>query len=702
MTLNYLHFKSRIICSLFLAILLTSCGERETKQTSNNYTEDNDSITYWIEQSSNPNLDPEEQEEFLAKAYLEVRARSEDSTATETLSKISLAYLKRRDSVKFRQTNRETMEFAMNFNDSVNLAEAHWDIATFFKRYSIPDSAFFHYGEAHKIFKEINDDLLSGRMLYNMAAVQANIKDYIGSEINSIKAIEILKPIKANRYLSYCYNNLAIVTKDLEEYQRALEYYNESLKYAESVDNKVDILRTYQNNVGTLYQKKGDHLEAIKYFRQALQDDEALIYEKPEEYARILNNLSFSKLKLLDTLGIENQFYRALEIRDSLGSYEGLSSSHYSIATFKLLQKDTVTAYDHAQQAVYYSKRSANNDRLLLTYQLLPKIDPANATKYAEAYIGLNDSLQMQERKIRDKFARIQFETDEFIEQNRLLAQQRQMWIGIAMGLLLLAISIFIIIYQRTKNQKLRFEQQQQEANQEIFDLMLSTSQKVEEGKHDEQKRISEELHDGVLGQMNGIRMVLLGLNKKTDDASINMRSDAIEKLQNVQEEIRTISHELSDAAYQKFHNFIISIRDLVDSVSQAAQIEAEFTYDHDTAWDELSGEIKINLYRVVQEGLQNCVKYSQASLIKLNFDADESELKITLEDDGVGFDSKKVKKGIGHKNITSRMSKIGGSWKVTSAPGKGTKININVPYRWTVKERLPDEDHVLEKETLE
>ena len=231
---------------------------------------------------------------------------------------------------------------------------------------------------------------------------------------------------------------------------------------------------------------------------------------------------------------------------------------------------------------------------------------------------------------------------------------------------------------------------------------MLSTSQKVEEGKHDEQKRISEELHDGVLGQMNGIRMVLLGLNKKTDESSVGMRSEAIEKLQNVQEEIRTISHELSDAAYQKFHNFIISIRDLVQSVSEASHIEAEFTYDHDTTWDELSGEIKINLYRVVQEGLQNCVKYSKAKLIKLNFGADDSELSITLEDDGVGFDSRKVKKGIGHKNINSRMEKIGGSWEVISAPGKGTKLNINVPYRWIKKEQHVDKDPVLEKETLD
>ena len=691
--------------SIFLCLLLigfVQCGQKDSNAQNPSVTYLNDSIAIWLEKSNDPKLSEEEQQEWLNKAHTEVRNRQDDSLKTEYLSKISLAYLKRKDSLNFRKTSRETMALSMKIGDSVNLAESHWDMATFFKNYSIPDSAYYHYGEAHQIFNLLNNDLFSGRMLYNMATIQSGIKDQIGSEINTIKAIELLKPLNADRYLNYCYNNLAIVSKDLGEYERAYEYYTESLNYAENVETSGSLLKAYQNNIGNLYSVQGLYEEAIKYYQLALKGDESLISNDPRAFARTLNNLADSRIKLLDTVGVEDQLYQAFKIRDSINDIEGLSSSHYTMADYFLFKNDTVLAFENAEQALFFSKSSNNNDRLLKTYQLLPRIDPANATKYAEAYIDLNDSLQMAERRIRDKFARIQFETDEFIEQNRLLAQQRQMWIGIAAGLLLLAVSIFIIIYQRTKNQKLQFEKQQQEANQEIFDLMLSTSQKVEEGKHDEQKRISEELHDGVLGQMNGIRMVLLGLNKKTDDNSIGMRSEAIEKLQNVQEEIRTISHELSDAAYQKFHNFIISIRDLVQSVSEASQIEAEFTYDHDTTWDELSGEIKINLYRVVQEGLQNCVKYSKAKLIKLNFGADDSELRITLEDDGVGFDSRKVKKGIGHKNINSRMGKIGGSWEVISAPGEGTKLNINVPYRWIKKEKRVEEDPVLEKETLD
>ncbi len=691
--------KGLLLVSLFLTMAIACQSEKSEDITA--MTEEQDSILSWIERAKNSDLPANIRQKWLEKALDEASDLSEDSLKTEIYSKISLAYLKKKDSLNFRKTSRQTIELASRTRDSVNHAEAHWDMATFFKQYDIADSAYYHYGEAQKIYKAINDDLFNARMLRNMGMIQVGIKDYVGAEINTIKAIELLKPLKEDKHLFSCYNSLGIISRAMGEYDRAIDYYSQAYEYQKASDTDKSQYRMLQNNIGNIYKEQEMFDKAIPFYREALRDTD-LINRNPGDFAVRLTNLASSRIYVDDTVGVASQFRSALEILDSINDISGQSLNYYNLSEYQLFRKDTIAALQTALRTLDLATRSNNNDRLLRTYQLLAKIDPLNASTYASAYIKLNDSFQMQERKIRDKFARIQFETDEFIEQNRLLAQQRQLWIGIALGVLLLAIAIFIIINQRTKNEKLRFEQQQQQANQEIFNLMLSTSQKVEEGKHDEQKRISEELHDGVLGQMNGVRMVLLGLNKKSDENSVNMRSEAIEKLQEVQEEIRTISHELSDAAYQKFHNFIISIRDLVQTISQASEIPCEFTYDQDTEWDDLSGEIKINLYRIVQEGLQNCVKYSEANLIKLNFDANESELLISLIDDGVGFDSKKVKKGIGHKNINSRLGKIGGRWEIESAPGKGTKMKINVPYVRNSRTPVLKQEQVLEKETLD
>ncbi len=341
---------------------------------------------------------------------------------------------------------------------------------------------------------------------------------------------------------------------------------------------------------------------------------------------------------------------------------------------------NTTDAFVYAQNARDLAKEIDNNLRYMESLKLLAELDPDNASNYNKEYIRISDSLQQEERRIRNKFNRIRFETDETIAQNQQLAKQRMVWIGIATGIVLLGIALFIIVIQRIKNQRLKFQQQQQEANQEIFNLMLAQKQKVEEGKQSEQKRISEELHDGVLGEMNGVRMILLGLNKKADDAAVALREQAIEKLKDVQEEIRSISHELNDTSYQKLNNFMSSVENLLKTICEPVGIKYHFTYDQDLDWDNLEGITKINLYRILQESLQNCVKHAAATTVYISFETNEKNMVISIQDNGRGFDTSKGKAGIGHKNIKSRIEKINGGWYLRSAPGIGTTVLLEIP----------------------
>ena len=235
----------------------------------------------------------------------------------------------------------------------------------------------------------------------------------------------------------------------------------------------------------------------------------------------------------------------------------------------------------------------------------------------------------------------------------------------------------FIIL----RNNQLKFKQRQQESNQEIYNLMLSQQGKFEEGKQLEQKRISEELHDGILGEMLGIRLILSGLNEREDPASVEQRAALIEKLRELEEEIRTISHELNHASYEKFHNFIVSLEDMIDGIEKSSGITCSFNYDKKVPWDNLLGDIKINAYRIIQESLKNCVKHAKSKHVSISFQSmEDNKLKLTITDDGVGFDINKKRKGIGLKNIISRCKKIKGTLDIDSKPGKGTTIKITMP----------------------
>lgn len=662
----------------FLPFLVLSCT-KEGNSSSTISLSESDSVRIWIAQSKQKEVDAISKSYLLNKAYNSTQSISNDSLKCRYYTELSFRLMRLDDSLLFRKVNTAGLNLSRERKDSLCLSTLHWDLGDFFKNNTVQDSAYYHYVEAEKIVSKLNDDFSSGNILYLMAVVQNYIGDYTASEITTTRAIEKLKPLNKDRQLAMCYDNLGDVTKLLTDYDRALEYYDQSLIYLRKANMGALREQANKNNVGLVYQQMRQHEKAASYFLEVVSFD-SLRYKNPFIFARTLNNLGYSYLRLNKLDELPGLFEQAFKIQDSINDMSGKASSSFNVAQYHLSQRDTANALHYLKQAESYAKQVSDNKELLEILRLLPKADPVNAVTYTQSYLTLNDSLQNQERHLRDKFARIRFETDEFIAENELLARQRQLWTGIALAILMLSISAFVIISQRIKNQKLKFKQTQQANNQEIFNLLLSQGEKLEEGKQIEQKRISEELHDGVQGRLQGARMMLLGLNKRDDDKAKEERARAIIMLKDIQGEVRAISHELSHAAYQKIHNFILSLEDLKTTIAKSTGIEIDFKYAAHLDWDALSGDIKINLYRIVQESLQNAIKHAQCSNIDLILEADAQHITVYITDDGKGFVVKKGKKGIGMRNISSRMKKVNGTWDINSEIGNGTKVTLVIP----------------------
>ena len=666
---------------VFSSIILSfgiGCSQPKSNDISTTTTEE-DSIRIWVDQSKVISKDNPKKSFLLNTASQKALLVSNDSLRCKYLSEISFQLLSSNDSLQFKTINRKALRLAESIKDSVCLSMLHWDLGDFFQNIAVRDSAYYHLAKAEAIYASLGNVENSGKLLYSMAKVQSLVGDFTGSNSTVIKAIQKLKPLESYRQLYYCYNLLADNAKLLNEYESSIAYYDETLQYLRKADMGSIQEQSLKNNIGLVYQKQGKHEKAIVYFSEVIAYD-SLRYSNSRLFARALNNLGRSKLKIINYGLLPDLFTQALEIQEGIYDIGGQVSSNYQLAQYHLAQKDSLTAFTNLIRAKELAQLSNDNKFLLEILRLFSKVDPNSATTYMEAYAALNDSLQFQERKIRDKFARISFQTNEISAKNELLARENQLWVGIAVTILLLGISTFIILNQRAKNQRLRFREQQQASNQEIFNLLLAQNEKVEEGKKSEQKRVSEELHDGVLGRMLGTRMMLLGLNKKTDPEAIAERAKAISILQEVESEVRTISHELSHAAYQKIHNFILSIKDLLKTVQGTSKIDIDFDYADDLDYDALNGEIKINLYRMIQECIHNAVKHAECKRINVIFGADVKSLNIIIADDGKGYVVKKGKKGIGTRNITSRMQKIQGSWNVDSVVGKGTTVTLTIP----------------------
>lgn len=648
-----------------------------------------DSIKEWITiAKSGTELSMVKRKLYLEKSQNEIDQLTNDTNRLQLLSSLSLAYQKLKDSLKFRETNSNTIEAADKGNFYEVLGNSHWDLAIFFESYAVLDSAFYHYQKALNNFDKLpaKHSLKSrGIVLYNMARIQNSYKDYLGAELSISEAIKIFDDFEDNLRLHNSYNVLGSIANGRNDIDKALEYYAKAENYLEGIElsTKQNLSWTNQNNIASALMRVGNYTDAKIAYENLLSDEELKI-KNPKLYVKATSSLAYTLFKQNQNLEkIQYLLDEAKNINNENNDFQNLARLNQFYAELLAAKGDTAQALLLANESREIAKETYNNDRSLEVLKILADIDPVNAGRYFDEYADLNEVVQEEESTKRNKFARISLETDQVIEENQVLTEEKQMWAGAVFGLVVFGFAFISIVILYINNNRLKFKQKQQESNQEIYNLMLSQQGKFEEGKQLEQKRISEELHDGILGEMLGIRLILSGLNEREDMASVAQRADLIEKLRGVEEEIRTISHELNSAAYKKFHNFIVSLEDMIGDIEQSSGITCSFTYDNEVSWDNLLGDIKINAYRIVQEALKNCIKHAESQRVTINFQPVGDNLQLTIADDGVGFDVNKGRKGIGLKNIISRTKKVKGTVDIDSKKGTGTTITVTIPARF-------------------
>jgi two-component system, NarL family, sensor histidine kinase UhpB len=143
-------------------------------------------------------------------------------------------------------------------------------------------------------------------------------------------------------------------------------------------------------------------------------------------------------------------------------------------------------------------------------------------------------------------------------------------------------------------------------------------------------------------------------------------------------DEIRRLSHSLIPPSLDD-HGLIDAVGELVEELNMVGKFQLRLKTDGFTE-TVLDDNKKLMLYRVVQEGLNNVVKYAAASEVNVSFCNQDGQLKLTIQDNGQGFDPAKKAKGIGLRNIESRVAYYAGSVEIDAAPGKGTTLSVLLP----------------------
>ncbi len=588
------------------------------------------------------------------------------------LSSIAYEYYKLKDSINFFKTNNKAINHSNRNNDLFALGDAYWNYATYYVNLQIYEKAYFYFNKGYDAFKRGNFQYESAKMLFGMSFIKGRYKDYMNSEVLTFRAIKIFKKLEKNKDLYDSYNRLALLQKDIKEFDKSLEYYNKALEYLKKLKNKPFGI---ENNIANVYLEKGEYQKALKYYDIGLKRK-----LKKSQEARILDNRAYCKLLMKDTIGVKRDFFRALFIRDSLKNKSGVAYSKIRISNYYLFLKDTLNAKIYAKDANDLAKELNNGNYYLTSLKQLSNLDLKNSKKHLERYIRYNDSLITVERKAQNKFTRIEFETDEHIEEKERLSQQLIWIIGGSISIILISTLLYFLRVQKVRNEKLQLEADQQKANEEVYVLTLQQQAKLEEERVKERNRISAELHDGILGKLFGTRVNLgfLGMQMNTDTQE--KQQAYLDELQLIEKEIREVSHKLSDNFNDANINFTSIITQLLEDKGTIGGFETHFENDKSITWKEISEVTKANVYRIIQEALQNIIKHAKAKNVTLAFSIENEKLEIQIADDGVGFDTKKSRKGIGIKNINSRIAKLQGNVSFISALNKGTTLQIKIP----------------------
>src|SRR5216683_6222588 len=213
------------------------------------------------------------------------------------------------------------------------------------------------------------------------------------------------------------------------------------------------------------------------------------------------------------------------------------------------------------------------------------------------------------------------------------------------------------------------------------FQDAVNALRQLNETLEEEIKRIAYAVHDEAGQLLVAVHLALSDVATELPERQKEQIGRIQELLTEVEKQLRRYSHELRPTVLDDL-GWIPAIRFLAERVSKRASLAIRIKT---TVAGRLPGPIEIALYRVVQEALTNATKHSKASRVWIRIDRKNRLLRCSIEDDGEGFDVRAVqsdckRRGLGLTGMQERLNAIGGMLSIDSAPGRGTKLLIQLP----------------------
>lgn len=198
--------------------------------------------------------------------------------------------------------------------------------------------------------------------------------------------------------------------------------------------------------------------------------------------------------------------------------------------------------------------------------------------------------------------------------------------------------------------------------------------------QEEERYEIGGELHDNVCQILAGALMTLGLLKSALPLDSIDTFDQTYRYINDATVEIRNLSHRLAPAFFDK-QTLEEAFVGLLNSFNMGDKYSISLNVDTQFKQQALNRDLQLNLYRILQEQLRNIMKHAKATTIDVEVSVkNDNRLEMGIADNGIGFDAKTIKGGIGLANMNRRVQLFSGTFTINSAPGKGCKVLAEVP----------------------
>ncbi|MEZ4781833.1 MAG: sensor histidine kinase [Flavobacteriaceae bacterium] len=594
------------------------------------------------------------------------------------------------------------------------------------------DSAHFYFNKSEKLLDKAKDYKLK-TSFYGDKGILHYYEGDIDKAAESFKSALIIATAEndTEEIIRYS-NNTALALTQLGKNEEAIEIYYDVLKLAESENDK-DHIGKILNNIGLIYENMNQFDQALDFYQKAFQvkqtsgtqidianahynmanmqlkigeeqNDSLLIKDAKNNFIKTLsiseeNQYGNGKLYGLEGLGqialndkkyteAKQLYVRMDSLASALNNKPLVGVANLKLGVIAIDQNQFESAKLNLAKAKEIIEKSGIPKDKAQLYNKLNQLY-AKELNYKEAYqyLSLEKEIEQQlaSKNLQDKVSNyeVKYETEkkekEILEQRADLAEKElslnkkntQL-----LGLVIFAIVISLLGYLFYNQQKLKNRQLQKENELKDALVKIETQNRLQE----QRLRISRDLHDNIGAQLTFIISSLDNLKY-----GFKLPEKLGEKLKYISEFTTTTIFELRDTIWAmnkneiSFEDLQVRISNFIDKANVASKdVSFKFNIDEEVnKKSTLSSIVGMNVYRIIQEAVNNAIKYAEAKTITVSIKKEKGDLSIEVNDNGKGFDLNNIELGNGINNMKKRAEEVDGKFSISSKKDNGTTVIV-------------------------